>query len=200
MRTLYVEGRGLLYRMPAGAKIAALMVFGVLLFLTREVPWLGLGLLLAGASYFGLGQRLRSAIAPLTFVLLTVTIVALFNLVFVSLDDALVTVLRLTALVFAAATVTATTPIGDFIAAITMAARPLESLGLVRADDIGLAVGLVIRFLPDIVSRYDALKLAHQARGLKSKPLTLLGPLIILTLRDADKVADAIDARGIRKR
>ncbi|MBR0556720.1 energy-coupling factor transporter transmembrane protein EcfT [Ciceribacter sp. L1K23] len=200
MRTLYVEGRGLLYRMPAGAKIAALMVFGVLLFLTREVPWLGLGLLLAGASYFGLGQRLRSAIAPLTFVLLTVTIVALFNLVFVSLDDALVTVLRLTALVFAAATVTATTRIGDFIAAITMAARPLESLGRVRADDIGLAVGLVIRFLPDIVSRYDALKLAHQARGLKSKPLTLLGPLIILTLRDADKVADAIDARGIRKR
>ncbi|MCL6706174.1 energy-coupling factor transporter transmembrane protein EcfT [Pseudomonas sp. R2.Fl] len=199
MKALYVEGRGLLHRLPAGVKIAALMGFGVLIFLTRDPLPLGGALLLAALAYFSLGQRFGAAFRPLRLVLLTVVIVALFNLVFVSSEEALVTVLRLSALVLAAAAVTATTRIGDFIAVVSAAARPLEKLGLIRADDIGLAVGLVIRFLPDILARHEALRLAHRARGVKPKPLTLLGPLIILTLKEADNIADAIDARGIRK-
>jgi biotin transport system permease protein len=31
------------------------------------------------------------------------------------------------------------------------------------------------------------------------QPTTLLAPLIILTLKDADNIAAAIDARGIRR-
>ena len=81
----------------------------------------------------------------------------------------------------------------------TALARPLERAGLVRADDIGLAVGLVVRFVPEILSRYQAIREAHAARGLKLRPTTILVPLIILTLRDADNVAAAIDARGIRR-
>jgi len=69
----------------------------------------------------------------------------------------------------------------------------------VQADDIGLALGLVLRFVPEIVGRYQAICEAHRARGLKIRPITLLAPLIILTLRDADNIAAAIDARGIRR-
>jgi biotin transport system permease protein len=82
---------------------------------------------------------------------------------------------------------------------ITSLARPLEKTGLVRADDIGLAVGLVIRFVPEILGRYTAIREAHIARGLKVRPATILVPLIILTLKDADNIAAAIDARGIRR-
>ncbi len=67
------------------------------------------------------------------------------------------------------------------------------------ADDVGLAVGLVLRFVPEILGRYQAIREAHTARGLKVRPMTLLAPLIILTLRDADKIAAAIDARGFRR-
>jgi biotin transport system permease protein len=82
---------------------------------------------------------------------------------------------------------------------ITSLARPLEKTGLVRADDIGLAVGLVIRFVPEILGRYTAIREAHISRGLKVRPATILVPLIILTLKDADNIAAAIDARGIRR-
>jgi biotin transport system permease protein len=68
----------------------------------------------------------------------------------------------------------------------------------VKASDLGLAIGLVIRFLPEVLGRYQAIRDAHHARGLKPKPLTLAVPLIILTLRNADEIAAAIDARGIR--
>jgi biotin transport system permease protein len=76
---------------------------------------------------------------------------------------------------------------------------PLEKIGLVKAADIGLAVGLVVRFVPEIVSRYQAIREAHEARGLTIRVRTMLVPLIILTLRDADQIAAAIDARGIRR-
>ncbi|MBP1850338.1 CbiQ family ECF transporter T component [Rhizobium halophytocola] len=199
MRSLYVAGRGPLYRLPAGVKLIGLMVFGLLLFLTRSPALLSTGLGCAALAYFTLGQRPGAALKPLRPVLLTIAVVTLFNLVFVSPGEALVTVLRLTALVLAATAVTATTRIGDLVDAISFAARPLERIGLVRADDIGLSVGLVIRFLPEILARYAALKLAHRARGLKPAVLTMIAPLVIQTLKDADAIADAIDARGIRR-
>lgn len=98
-----------------------------------------------------------------------------------------------------AASVTATTGIGDFIDEITLAAMPLERLCILQAADVGLSIGLVIRFVPEVVSRYQTIREAHFARGLKVRPLTVAVPLIILTLRSADEIAAAIDARGIRR-
>jgi biotin transport system permease protein len=69
----------------------------------------------------------------------------------------------------------------------------------VRAADVSLAVGLVIRFVPEILARYGEIAAAHKARGLPVRPLTLLVPLVILTLKDADTIAMAIDARGFRR-
>jgi biotin transport system permease protein len=94
--------------------------------------------------------------------------------------------------------VTATTTIADFIAAITALLLPLERLGLMKASDGGLAFGLVLRFVPEIANRYEMLKEAHAARGLVLRPHRIIGPLIISTLKEADAIAQAIDARGIR--
>ena len=61
-----------------------------------------------------------------------------------------------------------------------------------------VSLGLVLRFVPEISGRYEALKEAHAARGIPVKLSRMLGPLIISTLKDADRIAEAIDARGIR--
>lgn len=198
MRSLYVAGNTWLHRLKPAIKLATLAVFAAAVFLTRNPVVPGAALVLAGLTYFGLGQPLRSAMRPLLPILLTVAVVALFNLLVNSAEDALLTLLRLSALVLMAAAVTATTGISDFIDTIAAAARPLERAGLVKASDIGLAVGLVIRFVPEILARYQAIREAHAARGLAVRPSTLLGPLIIQTLKDADSIAAAIDARGIR--
>ncbi|MCM2476900.1 energy-coupling factor transporter transmembrane protein EcfT [Rhizobium sp. CG5] len=198
MKSLYVGGSGFLYRLSPKLKLGGLAVLALALFFTRNPALLGPALLAAALVYFNLHRSLRAALQPLKAVLATIVLVALFNLIFTSREEAIVTVLRLTALVFMAASVTATTTIGQFIDTVTKAAAPLEKIGLIKAADIGLAVGLVLRFVPEILSRYEAIREAHRARGLAVRPLTMLGPLMILTLKDADNIAAAIDARGIR--
>ena len=198
MRSLYVEGTSLLHRMPAGIKLAGLIVFSVAAFLAGNLTLLAGFTVFAAIVYFTLPIRLRPALARLVPMAFAVLLVGGVSLVFNPWQQAAESVLRLSALMLIAAAITATTPVPDFIDVITRAAMPLEKAGLVRASDIGLAVGLVIRFVPEILSRYDAIRDAHRARGIRFRPHSVIVPLIILTLRDADSIADAIDARGIR--
>lgn len=198
MRSLHVQGDSPLHRTASAAKLLGLAAFAALLFASAHPAWLGIMLLLAACAYLSVGQPWRAACATLLPLLYPIIAVGLFNVVFNGAGEATVTVLRLVSLLLAAMAVTLTTAIADFIETVTRAAAPLERLGLLKAADIGLAVGLVLRFVPEIVARYGAIREAHVARGVKLRILTLIAPLIILTLKDADNIAAAIDARGIR--
>ncbi len=198
MRTLYVEGRSVLHRMPPRAKLLGLATASIVLFATRSIPLLGMFCVASAAVYLLPRLAPREAFERLRPVLLTIVVVGLFTLLFDSAIEAAVFVLRLTSLMLLAAAVTATTGISAFMEEITRLAMPLERIGLVRAADIGLAVGLVIRFVPEVLARTQAIRDAHHARGLKPRMLTLAVPMIILTLGSADEIAAAIDARGLR--
>ncbi|SMC91708.1 energy-coupling factor transporter transmembrane protein EcfT [Rhizobium sp. RU36D] len=198
MRSLYHQGDSLLHRLPAPVKIAGLAAAATALFFTRDPAWLVAALLAGIALYASLGQRIAAAFARLRPILLTILLLGVFLLIFSSAEEALVTVLRLSTLMLLGAAVTASTSIQAFMETITRAAAPLERLGLLKAADIGLAVGLVLRFVPEVLARYEDIRDAHVARGLKPRASTLIGPLIISTLKDADNIAAAIDARGIR--
>ncbi len=198
MRSLYVAGKSPLHRLPAALKIAGLALAAVLIFLTRDPRFLVPALVLSSGLYFSLGQPITAAIRPLLPVLATILLVGLFHLLLTSAEEAMVTTLRLSTLMMLGAAVTASTTVSAFIDTITRATSPLERLGLVKAADIGLSVGLVVRFVPEILTRYEAIREAHRARGIRPKVTTILGPLIISALKDADNIAAAIDARGIR--
>ena len=199
MQSLFVEGNSWMHLMSARAKLIVLAGLGVVLFLTANIAVLAIAVLATGTLYLSIGLPFRAALSRLKPILLTMLIVALFSLAFNPWHGAAVALLRLTALMLFAASVTATTTITQFMDEITLLAKPFERMGLVRADDVGLAVGLVVRFVPEIIGRYQAIREAHQARGLKVRPATVLVPLIILTLKDADNIAAAIDARGVRR-
>jgi biotin transport system permease protein len=199
MRELHVAGDSFMHRRSARLKLLALALLGICLFLTEDLVLLSLTTVVSGLLYFTVGLPFAEAARRLRPALLTVVVVAAFSLLFNPAHLAAVTVLRLSTLFLFAAAVTATTTVATFIEEITLLAMPLEKAGLVRAADIGLAVGLVIRFAPEVLMRYRAIREAHQARGLKIRISTTLVPLIILTLRDADAIAAAIDARGIRR-
>ena len=198
MRSLHVEGTGWLYRLSPRIKLIALAAFSIGLFLTRDPLLLVAGLCLA---LFVLSQAhlgWRETILRLRPVLLTIIVIALFSFLLISALDATIALLRLSALTFLATAITASVSISQFMDEITFALRPLEKIGLAKAADVGLAVGLVIRFVPEVVNRYETLRDAHRARGIEAKLHTILVPLIIMTLKDADAIADAIDARGFR--
>ncbi|MFJ1307596.1 CbiQ family ECF transporter T component [Agrobacterium sp. P15N1-A] len=197
MKSLHVEGTGWLYRVSPRLKLLTLMGFSIALFLTRDLLLLGCAVVLAAAilretrlPFQDIGLRLRP-------VMLTIFLVAAFSYLLLP-THATVNLLRLTALALLATAVTITVSISQFMNEITLAAAPLERLGLVKAADIGLAVGLVVRFVPEIVNRYHAVRDAHRARGLPVRMATIIVPLVIMTLKDADAIADAIDARGFR--
>lgn len=196
---LDIEGSSPLHRMPVRGKLILLFLAAIGLFLVSDLRVLAPALVLAVALYLSTGIGLAEAIRRTRFVLFTVLLVALMNWFFHSLHEALIVVCRLSALILIAAAVTATTGISAFMDEITRLITPLERFGFVRAADVSLAVGLVIRFVPEIFARYQDIADAHRARGLPVRPLTTLTPLIILTLKDADTIAMAIDARGFRR-
>jgi len=180
------------------AKLAALFSISVLLFLTSSPTLLGAAaaivlILCLIFCRFALVQWLKTW--PL---LLTIAAVALWTAYNNSYQEALVLFLRLGTLSLVATVVTVTTSVGEFIETVTRAAIPLEKLGIGNARDIGLAIGLVMRFVPDVRQRYLAVVDAHRARGLSLRPSTLIAPMVIGTLKSANDIADALDARGIR--
>ncbi len=198
MNTLYLDGQSLLHRISTKAKLGGLALFSVFLFAVGHPVGLGIAASVAALAYASTGIGWRVGLGRLRPAFITIFAVTLFALLFQPPMEALVILFRLAALMLAAAAVTATTTIGAFIDTITWAASPFERIGLVRAADIGLSVGLVIRFVPEVTLRYGQIRDAHQTRGLKVRPVTLIVPLIIQTLKNADEIAAAIDARGIR--
>lgn len=198
LTSLYTEGNSVFHRMAARMKLALLLVVGIALALVSSVVVQTLAALLFGIIYFCLGLGFKQAFRRIRPVVITIALFAIINAIVVTPLDATVNTLRLLALVFLAATITATTSVNALMEAFMVILMPLERLGLLKAADVSLALGLVLRFVPDIALRYQALKDAHLARGLTVHPLKMIGPLIILTLKEADSIADAIDARGIR--
>lgn len=198
MKSLHVEGNGWLYRVSPRIKLLTLMGFSVALFLTRDLLLLGCAVGLAAIVLRETRLSVREFGLRLRPVMLTIFLVAAFSYLLLPAQDASVNLLRLTALALLATAVTITVSISQFMDEITLTTAPLEKLGLVKAADIGLAVGLVVRFVPEIVNRYHAVRDAHRARGLPMRMATILVPLVIMTLKDADAIADAIDARGFR--
>ncbi len=199
LKSLYLEGRTPLHHMSVRAKLLLLRVAGIALFFVTSPLILLPVFLVCAALYLTLGMPIREAFGRIGWVLFAIAILALATLYFDGAVKATALALRLTAVVLLAGAITATTTISAFMDEITILLQPLEKLGIVKAADVGLALALVIRFVPEILDRYENIREAHRARGLPMRPLTLFAPLIILTLKDADTIAMAIDARGFRR-
>ncbi len=198
LTSLYIDGNSPLHRIPAGWKLTLLFAASIILYLFDDWRLLVSALLSATAAYLSVGISPREALRRITPALFTIVILCALNAWFTTPQLAFAMFLRLSSIVTFAAAVTASMKMADFMEALTTALKPLEKLGLVNAADLGLALGLVLRFVPEVFSDYQAIRQAHQARGLPLRWHTIIGPLMVLTLKNADTVSEAIDARGIR--
>jgi len=196
MLSLYQPGGSLLHRLPAGLKLLALAAFGLGLFLLRDPLLLAPAALGASLLLFSLRLPLRLLLRQLAVTLLLLAFLVLANGLLLSWREALIVGLRLLALIATASAVTYTTRPGDIIAALEESLRPLGGRGRKAAFHIGLALALVLRFIPELLYHLRELRDAMAARGIKASPLRLLVPLAIRLLRAADDVSLALDARG----
>ena len=71
-------------------------------------------------------------------------------------------------------------------------------LRLVRVDPerIGLLLALSIRSVPVVLTMAEQVRDAQRARGLRASPRAYAVPLLIRTLRHADRLGEALIARG----
>src|SRR4030095_10946475 len=88
------------------------------------------------------------------------------------------TVLRLLALVLAAAVVTATTRVTEMVAVIERVCGPLRWVG-VRPARIGLGIAMALRFIPLITERADRIREAQAARGGSLRGLRALTTMVV---------------------
>jgi biotin transport system permease protein len=196
LEPLYIQGDRWLHRVPAGVKLAALVFAGIALFFVHS-PWaLGAALALAAALVVATGVGARAWWRQVRGLVWILVAIGVFTAVFQGWLQAVAVLLRIGALVGLAMAVTLSTRSSDLIAACERALMPLERLGWVNAGKVALAIALTLRFVPEIWRQYQEIREAQAARGLARHPLALLVPLIVRTLKRAEQVAQAIDARS----
>lgn len=195
MLSMYHQGSSVLHRMPARAKLALLAAAGTALFFVDSAPVLAAvavavlgGYALAGVPAGRIG-RLLLGLAPVALALF----IAQWWLR--EWQSALVVTARLVALILLADLVSRTTRSNDIVAVVEWLLSPLRRVG-VRPERVGLAVALTIRFVPVIREQSEAVLAAHRARGVH-RSLSFLVPILIRTLRMADGLGEAMEARGV---
>jgi biotin transport system permease protein len=183
------------HRVPAGAKLLALAGATVGLFqLSAPLALGGAALAVVALVASGGCVFLRESIAMLRPLWPFVLIVGLWHLITGDLSGGVV-ILRMGAAVAAANFVTMTTRLSDMLAVIEHLLSPLKLLGL-RTRPLALALALVIRFVPVMLTRIETITLACRARSRGRAGWRILMPATLAALDDAERVAEALRARG----
>ncbi|KAG1649034.1 NADH dehydrogenase [Nymphon striatum] len=104
-------------------------------------------------------------------------------------------ILRMLSAVGMANLVTMTTRLSDMIEVVKWIASPLRRIGL-NSRILELAIALVIRLTPVLVERGNQLTQAWKARSNRAPGWRIILPFTVLAIDDADRVAEALRARG----
>lgn len=192
---LYIAGDSVLHRTPPGMKLLLLATAGTALFLWPAWPVAVVALLLSLTLYPLAGLSLRTGMSQLRGIVWILAILFLAQLLLTSWQAALSMSARFAALILLASLVTLTTRVSDMTETLERMLRPLSLFGLNPAK-LSLALSMVVRFVPLIAEAVNDVREAQRARGLERNLLALSVPLIIRTLKIANDVADAIEARS----
>ncbi len=192
---LYQPGSSAVHRAPAGLKLLVLLLCGagsVLL----DRPWqVAVTIVVVTLAYLvaGLGpMRMLRQVRPLLWLLV---VVGGFHVLVDGWDRAVVVVGVIAALVLSAALVTLTTRTSALVDTGVRLMGPLRRVG-VDPERAGLVLALSIRSVPVVVGLAHEVRDAQRARGLTGSPRAYAVPLIVRSLRHADRLGEALVARG----
>ena len=184
------------HRVPAGGKLVALAVATTGLFALSSPGPLALALIATLCLYLTAGLRFaRDGLRQLYPLWPFLLVVGLWHLWTRDLDSGLVVLQRMVTAVALANFVTMTTRLADMIAVFQRLAQPFERLGL-SPRRVALAFALVIRFIPVMLDRLAQIDASWRARSPRRPRWRVMVPATLAALDDADRVAEALRARG----
>ncbi len=191
---VYLHRDSPVHAVPAGAKMLGLLAAGTGLLLFPSLPTLSCALMATLGLYALARLRPREVVPVLRLSAFVLVPLFVLHALLSGWGPALEAVLRLAVLLLLATLVSLTTRASDMLDAMERALRPLARFGLNPAR-LGLLLSLTLRFIPLLATWLREIQEAQRVRGLDRDPLAVLVPLLVKTLRTADTLADAIDAR-----
>lgn len=198
MISLYRPGTGLLHRTPVLAKLGGLALIALVLSFAPIGVVASLIVLLVVAALYPIGELPLRALVDAWWRLRWLILVlggALWA--FTSWPVAVVNTGRVVALLLLADLVTRTTRMGDLLDALRRILRPLRRVGM-DPEAVAMTLSLTMAMIPVIASLAAQVRDAQRARGMRLGPRAAL-PLLVLTMKHADEVGDALVARGIAR-
>lgn len=193
--SFYLPGQSVLHKMPTWVKFFLLISFSIAFYAIYDLRVLAFILALSIILVVYVKVPVRRLKAMFLLPLFMVLLFSLFSAFVNDLNSGLLTFFRLTSLVIIAACVTVTTKIEDFMEFVENLLLPLSFIPFIKPKTVSMTLSLTLRFIPEIFKLGMDIKEAQAARGLKSSPIAFIVPLIVLTLKRADDISDAIDAR-----
>lgn len=183
------------HRLAAGPKLAALAVVTTGLFLMNTPLPLAGSLVATAALYLTGGEQFaRVGLRQLMPLWPFVVIVGVWHLWIGEVTGGAVILLRMVTAVALANFVTMTTRLSDMLAVFELLARPLAPILPPRR--LALAFALVIRFIPVMLDRMGQIRQSWSARSPRPPRWRVMVPATLAALDDADRVAEALRARG----
>lgn len=202
MLSLYRPGTGWLHRAPAAPKGLALAALAVAVFFLPST-WAGAAIAGGGAiaayAVSGLGRGL--GMPELARQVWSLRWVIAFMLVsqtlFLGVESAVANTVRVTAAVVLAGILVLTTPLSALLDAAERGLRPLRML---RVDPERAALLLVVALgtVPVLARVARDVREAQRARGARAGLATFAVPFLVVSLKHADELGDALAARGVR--
>ncbi|MEP7194851.1 MAG: energy-coupling factor transporter transmembrane protein EcfT [Actinomycetota bacterium] len=196
LTSTYQPGTSLVHRSAAGVKLLGLVVFSTLLVALQSPVTVLAGFVVVAGLYAvaGFGPRiLAQQVWPLRwFVLFLLP----FQWWTVGWQGAVAVVGTLVVAVMGAALITVTTRVTDLLDVISRILQPARRIG-VDPDRVALLLALTIRAVPVIAATLHDARDARRARGLERSTRALVTPVVVRTIRHADRVGDALAARGV---
>ncbi len=192
----YRPGHTWLHRLPAGAKLLALVLASIVVIGIRS-PWLAVGTVgVALLLNVVAGTGARMLLAQLRGLLLVVVLLGAWQTWQNGPARAVESIGDLVGLVLLATVLTVTTPVDRILDVVLVLLGPLRPLG-VDPQRVALAFSLMLRFLPATMELATQTGDAARARGLERSPRARLVPLVIRVVGNARATGEALDARGV---
>ena len=194
MGSLYSDIPCWLHGVPAGLKLALLVVLGLVLFWLQSPTAFAVAGALALLLWLSLGAATRPARRLMVSVLVASGLVALFQLWMGRPDIAVSATLRLACTSCLGVALTVTTRPAALLEVLERLLQPLRALGL-SPERVALQLGLMLRFVEHFFVQWKKLDEAWRLRTGRPGGWRLIAPLTVQMLQTTRRVADALFAR-----
>jgi biotin transport system permease protein len=194
--TLYRPGTSILHRAPAGVKILVLAILALAIsLLVRDLSSLALAAAVTVGAYLLAGLGVTGLAAQVVAIRWIIVTMLGTQLVFLSARLAALNTGRVVIVIVLVSLLSLTTLTADLLDATDRACQPLRRIGVDPAQ-VALLLAMTVTTIPVIAGFASTIRDAQRARGVPLRLQFLVVPLLIMSLRHADDLADAVAARA----